>query len=329
MKGVYYNQVWEDPEVDGLGLQIGKNDRLLMVTSAGCNVLNLLLREPRSIVAIDSNLHQQRLFAHKLKLIEGNYKQLWEEYGIPAQARQSSIYSYGAYSRFAWIHQFLKRVCGKSNVAAFLEAQSLEEQADIYRNLLEPRLWNPVVRHFPLAFAYVCGMHWRQLYYASRARQFTLMQACSKRLREVLTGFPIRKNYFWHQMFAGSYASNVDAPEYLNPANFHKLQALSSRVENRHANLLDYLSTAPANSFDGVALLDVPEFLSPPRRASLFQSLERVCSPGARILFRSFAPGMKIQSDVLRFQSEQSIQLSRIERTASYASVHLYKKAMT
>jgi len=39
-----YNQCWEDPAIDNEVLNIGPDDRLVMITSAGCNALDYLYR---------------------------------------------------------------------------------------------------------------------------------------------------------------------------------------------------------------------------------------------------------------------------------------------
>ncbi len=67
-----YSLVWEDCNTLFKGLEIEENDRLLMITSAGCNVLNALLKNPAAITAIDLNPEQNRLLLFKKYLIE-NY----------------------------------------------------------------------------------------------------------------------------------------------------------------------------------------------------------------------------------------------------------------
>src|SRR5262245_44464777 len=39
-----YNQCWEDPMVDHAALEITPTDRIVMITSAGCNALDYLLK---------------------------------------------------------------------------------------------------------------------------------------------------------------------------------------------------------------------------------------------------------------------------------------------
>lgn len=61
--------VQEDPRIDSDILDINESDRLLMLTSAGCNVLHMLLQGPEQIVATDLNPRQNALLELKLACI--------------------------------------------------------------------------------------------------------------------------------------------------------------------------------------------------------------------------------------------------------------------
>ena len=49
---VIYNISWEDPRIDRALLKLGPDDVMMMLTSAGCNVLDYLLEGPKKIVAV-------------------------------------------------------------------------------------------------------------------------------------------------------------------------------------------------------------------------------------------------------------------------------------
>ena len=61
-----YNTCWEDPRLDRAALELGRDDTLLTVTSAGCNVLDYALTGPRHIHAVDLNPRQSALLERKL-----------------------------------------------------------------------------------------------------------------------------------------------------------------------------------------------------------------------------------------------------------------------
>lgn len=64
-----YFLVWEDSRTLYAALAIEPTDHVLLITSAGCNVLNALLQQPRSVTAIDLNPAQNRLLTFKCHLL--------------------------------------------------------------------------------------------------------------------------------------------------------------------------------------------------------------------------------------------------------------------
>src|SRR4051812_40051699 len=64
-----YSTVWEDHLLLERGLDLHPGDDVLVLSSAGDNVLNLLLREPRRIVALDVNPAQSALVELKIAAI--------------------------------------------------------------------------------------------------------------------------------------------------------------------------------------------------------------------------------------------------------------------
>lgn len=61
-----YNQIWEDPRVDLQALQLDEHSRILTISSGGCNALNYLLANPKSVTAVDLNRHHIYLLNLKL-----------------------------------------------------------------------------------------------------------------------------------------------------------------------------------------------------------------------------------------------------------------------
>ena len=54
-RSLLYNTCWEDPALDREAMQLNDQDRLVMITSAGCNALDYALDEPAQITCIDAN----------------------------------------------------------------------------------------------------------------------------------------------------------------------------------------------------------------------------------------------------------------------------------
>ena len=65
-RSLVYNTCWEDPAVDRQALALTPDDTMLVITSAGCNVLDYALAGPRRIHAVDANPRQTALLELKL-----------------------------------------------------------------------------------------------------------------------------------------------------------------------------------------------------------------------------------------------------------------------
>lgn len=61
-----YNACWEDPRLDRKALELGPRDRVLVITSAGCNALDYVLDSPEHVHAVDMNPRQNALLELKL-----------------------------------------------------------------------------------------------------------------------------------------------------------------------------------------------------------------------------------------------------------------------
>ena len=66
---IRYSIVWEDSRTFYTALDINTTDRLLIISSAGCNVLNALLKNPAAVTAIDLNPIQNKLLSLKKHII--------------------------------------------------------------------------------------------------------------------------------------------------------------------------------------------------------------------------------------------------------------------
>src|SRR5579862_5122701 len=64
-KNLIYNTCWEDPALDRIALQLQPSDRLVVISSAGCNALDYLLAGVGEVNAVDVNPIQNALLELK------------------------------------------------------------------------------------------------------------------------------------------------------------------------------------------------------------------------------------------------------------------------
>ncbi|MEK6238390.1 MAG: BtaA family protein, partial [Planctomycetales bacterium] len=177
-----YNTCWEDPRLDRAALQLGPEDTVLVITSAGCNALDYALEEPKQVFAVDMNPRQNALLELKLAAIRKfDYERFFQLFGVgriddakevyreelrdelskPSQkfwdrhfrrffngkGWRSSFYFYGSSGIFARLmNSYIDRIAKvRPDVEELLTVTTIEEQAEIYERLHEV-FWTPFIR---------------------------------------------------------------------------------------------------------------------------------------------------------------------------------------
>src|SRR5215470_14237026 len=88
-----YNTCWEDPRLDRQALELSEHDRLLMITSAGCNALDYLLAGAGEIHCVDLNHRQNALLELKVACLRRlEYDDFFRMFGEGAWAQAPMAY---------------------------------------------------------------------------------------------------------------------------------------------------------------------------------------------------------------------------------------------
>jgi len=319
-----YNQCWEDPALDRRALQLGAEDRLLAITSAGCNVLDYALRGA-SVLAVDVNPRQNHLLELKIAGIRGlEFEDYFELFGqgssrsarplyarmrthLTAAARSfwdqhirlfeqgrsrgGSFYYGGSSGLFAFaVGRYIDHVArARSIVERILASPTLAEQVDVYSRELRPRLLGNVfmgVVGSPGILSLVgVPAPQRLLVHAHQGGFAGFLRGC---LDRVLAVCLLRDNYFWRVYVDGRY-SRESCPEYLKPDNFAKLKAgLVDRIEIRTTTVTEALRST-SQRFTGFVLLDHMDWLCerPDLLLEEWSAIFATATPEARVIFRS------------------------------------------
>ena len=89
-----YNTCWEDPRLDRKALQLTKDDRVLVITSAGCNALDYSLCNPAHVYAVDMNPRQNALLELKMAAIRKfEYEDFYALFGEGHHTRAKELYA--------------------------------------------------------------------------------------------------------------------------------------------------------------------------------------------------------------------------------------------
>ncbi|MBL8533214.1 MAG: BtaA family protein [Betaproteobacteria bacterium] len=326
-RALVYNTCWEDPAVDHQALDIGGTDTMLAITSAGCNVLDYLLAEPRRIHAVDANPRQTALLELK---VAGIRKLAYEDF--------FRIFGDGGHDRFREIHhdvlrgelspfarQFWDRRLhwfthppgrssfyfhGLSGIVArvfrtylklrpelaqavddMIHAPSLEVQAGIYDERVAPRLWNGPTR-WALSRQItmsMLGVPHPQRREVQSQHEEGVAGYVRHSLDYVFRTFPLRSNYFWYVYLRGCYSAQA-CPRYLQRDGFERLKAgLVYRLVPHTCTLTEFLRRNP-DPISKFVLLDHMDWMScyhPEALAEEWALILDRARHGARAIFRS------------------------------------------
>lgn len=217
--------------------------------------------------------------------------------------------------------------------AILLQATSIEEQQRIFDKRFAPIFDRKFVRWLTDQPASLFGLGIPPAQFDALAGDQRMADVLKERLQKLACGFDLEDNYFAWQAFGRGYGkqSNAPLPPYLQQHNYEQIKERAGRIDIRHANLVEMLTQSEAESFDHYVLLDAQDWMDDAQLNHLWAEITRTARPGARVLFRTAAepsllPGRVSDAllDLWDYRADQSLDLTRCDRSAIYGGVHLY-----
>ncbi|MEM8681160.1 MAG: BtaA family protein [Planctomycetota bacterium] len=324
-RNLVYNTCWEDPRLDRQAMNLGSDDRVMVITSAGCNALDYALDGPAHVYAVDMNPRQNALLELKMAAIRhldfadfqqmfGNgyhpsARSLYEQGLRPALGtwsqgywdrfirfftnRKRPFYFRGTSGAFArMINFYIDKVINvRPIVNRMLDAKDVEEQREIYHGELYDRFWTRTLR-FTLrrdSTLSLVGVPRAQREQVEKFYTGGIARFIEDCLHAVFTELPVSDNYFWRVYMTGAYTPTC-CPEYLKPENFERLRAgLVDRISVHTSSIEDFLQGNDVE-ISKFVLLDHMDWLSSHRYELLISEWEAIlnrATPNARFLWRS------------------------------------------
>jgi S-adenosylmethionine-diacylglycerol 3-amino-3-carboxypropyl transferase len=313
---VIFGQVREDAAVEMAALQEavrGVNAPVVFsIASGGCTAFSLLAAVPQTrLFAVDVNLAQIHLLRLKQAILlnEAADAARWavSKDAGPAFATVSpyldpatcaywdarprplarGLNHCGIVDRAltALVGLFHRLFQPRSVTEALLRAESLEEQAKVYRTrwnraalaLAFHISFSRAALAFPLGTEYV-----RHLPREGAARQW-------QRLDALFLRHPARTNPYLWQLFAGRYPPAPDSlPPYLRPENLPSVRRGLERAEFHHVDATGFLESIPPGSIHFFALSNILDGSTPLSAHRLLQAAAQAAAPGAVLSVRFF-----------------------------------------
>ena len=326
-RSLVYNACWEDPAVDRKALRIRADDRMLVITSAGCNVLDYALLGPERIFAVDANPRQSALLELKIAGIRHlEFEDFFALFGKGHHAKFAALYQQalrphlGEFARGYWderghwfggsngktgfyyyglsgcVARGFRAYLGlrkalRGAIGALLEAKDLEEQCRIYDLEVQSLLWTRDVNWIlsRQATMTMLGVPHPQRKEVERQHLGGVAGFVREAIEYVFRSLPVRTNYFWSLYLRGHYLPDC-CPEYLRPANFDALKkGLVDSIDVQTTTVTGFLQGGERR-ISKFVLLDHMDWMSsyyPDALQEEWNAIVGGAAPGARIIFRS------------------------------------------
>ncbi len=354
---VRYSQVWEDHLLVEEGLDVRAGDDVLSIASAGCNALAALLREPKSVHAIDLNPAQVALVELKLRAIEALP---WEDFvallgiaphegrmglyervrpRLPDRARAywdtqeialtSGVHWSGRLEAFfrGFHAEVLPTVHPPEVVARLLALNDPAAQALFFeRDFGTPALRRAFTSYFTRERLASEGRDPRQMRYVDA---MDVAGYFWDRFRWVLAALPARDNFYVSSFLTGRYADLTSLPPYLARANYDRLRALLPRFSVELGDVEGALRDRPASAFSKANLSDLFEYLSDEATDALLAVLGERLRAGGRLCFWNLlvprAVAQASEAARAHFQSKTDLahRLYARDRSWFYRAFHI------
>ncbi|MCU0869573.1 MAG: BtaA family protein [Burkholderiales bacterium] len=326
-RSLVYNTCWEDPAVDRQALHIGPDDSMLVITSAGCNVLDYALCAPKRIHAVDANPRQTALLELKLAGIRHlDHADFFQLFGTGRHAGFAALYrdrlraDLSPFAQAFWDRRtawFTHRdpagsfyFHGLSGLVArgfrgwlkvrptlgrairdLFDARSLDEQRRLYDQRIRPVLWSrPVewVLSRQLTLS-LLGVPYPQRKEVQAQHAGGVPGYVRAAIDHVFRELPVADNHFWQVYLRGRYSARC-CPEYLKPDGFAQLKAGLAQCIVPHTLTVTEFLKLTHDRISKFVLLDHMDWMASSHPDALAEEWEAIldrATPGARAIFRS------------------------------------------
>ncbi len=326
-RSLVYNTCWEDPAIDRQVLNLGPADHVMVITSAGCNVLDYALTAPARVYAVDMNPRQNALLDLKIAAIRGlEFEDFFRIFGTGQHPDFDHLYSrfirphLGEFpchywdSRTHWFgltkntggfyfrglsghvakmfHWYLKTSpCLKSGIKAMLESGSLDEQRRIFESRVQQQLWSKNMNRLISSqiMMNMLGVPHPQRKEVEDQHVNGVAGFIRESVEYVFSHIPLTENYFWRLYLQGSYTRQC-CPEYLKQENFDRLKGgLIDRITIKTDTVTGFLQNSN-QKMTRFVLLDHMDWMSTYRPDILVQEWQAIfanADKNARIISRS------------------------------------------
>jgi len=350
-KRIAYSTCWEDYGIIQEALNVNKNDILLSISSAGCNVLNLLLHNPKKILAVDFNPHQNYLLELKIKAIKNlDYHEFLELLGVASSDKREKIYNsirdhLSEEARSFWdknlsiikkgityngrqekyiqtMGKCLRFFIGRETIEDLFECKTYEEQVEYFKKYIEGPIWHMffnIIYSKPVMFIIKDRLVFNQVSGNSYHIKF------KNRVENAFSRIKARNNPFASLALLGCYKDEEHYPPYLKKENFPILKKRVNRIKIVTDTLQNILKRLPSNSFTKFNLSNVLDWVDEKEFKKTLIEIARVGRDRSRFCYFNTLMKRGIPKDLKFIKSHKKLasQLLKKDRAFLYENFEI------
>ena len=313
---ILFASCWEDPSLDREAFQIGPSSIVFTITTGGCNAFAFLLDDPKEVIALDINPHQNYLFELKISAFRKlNYSRMLAFFGVrPSsdrlatyrkdlreslspeartfwdanpQAIKSGIIHCGRWERYLrLLRKAFNLIIGGRKIRGIFELGDAEKRKTYYQSQWVTLRWKFFVSIF--LSKRVMSFLFTKDFFAQLDTNFSFGKHFEGRIRFGLTELPPPKtNSFISYMMLGSYIDPTAMPIYLREENFEIIRARLNRITIISESCENYFARLPENRISHFNFTNIFEWMPATNFEELLKETIRVAMPGATLTYRN------------------------------------------
>lgn len=243
------------------------------------------------------------------------------------------------HSRNGYFLRFFHRVARAFGCQpeAVLNASSLQEQRELYREHIEPFFDTFLINFLGKLPVTMFGLGIPPQQYDELIKDLTdgrtVIDIYRERTERLACDFPIDENYFAWQAFARKYDTEhrKAIPEYLKKECFDTLRSNSHRLTTKVISATDEICGNPAATFNRFVFLDAQDWMNAAQITELWTAIAQKAEPGSRIIFRTAGAVSPLDAALppellsrFTYEKETSERLFKQDRASIYGGFHLY-----
>ncbi len=312
-RDILYSQCWEDPGLDRRAFRIQPDDVVFTITSGGCNALAFLLDNPKKVICLDMNRHQNYLLSLKLNAFKTlTYQETLEFFGIrpssfrkqfydrirPSLSEEEQLYWSNRKAcirdgiihagRYEWFMHLLMRLfrllIGKKIIAELFSLKTVPDRQRFFDTKWNNKRWRVFCSLFlSRTFA---SLLFDKKFYKFIEPGFSFRKYYNASVRRAITELPIQENNFLAYILLGNY-NDGNLPVYLKKENFDIIRTRVDRLEMVTEGCMDYFNRLPADSISKFNFTNIFEWMHIDEYTRLLRETVRVGTDKAVLTYRN------------------------------------------